>query len=325
MAELKDQIKIGLDEARTLVLGTQVLLGFEYQSVFHKKFEQFPFDVQCLKLVSLGLMLLTLALLMVPTAYHRLVLRGEDRPELRQITTRMVAWAVFPFALGLGADFSLAFFQIGGAAPAIIAGTASALIAVCFWFGLGYGHRWRTGKALTGDVMRDGSDRDAEKTPLKDKVEQVLTETRVVLPGAQALLGFQFAAMLMEGFDRLPRMAVTVHLVSLALTALATVLLITPAAYHRIAERGENTEQFLRFAGRMVVAAMAVLALGISGDVWVVVMKVTHSVLLASVGAAVTLGVFFSFWFGYTLWKRAQDRPGEAPHAKRQRSAMHIR
>ena len=34
MSELKDQIKIGLDEARTLVLGAQVLLGFEHPPAF---------------------------------------------------------------------------------------------------------------------------------------------------------------------------------------------------------------------------------------------------------------------------------------------------
>lgn len=324
MAELNDQIKIALDEARTLVLGTQVLLGFEYQAVFHKKFEQFPYDVRCLKLASLGLMLVTLVLLMVPTAYHRLVLRGESRPELRRVTTRMVAWAVFPFALGLGADFSLAFFQVGGAAAAIPAGIASGLIAMFFWYGLGYGHRWRVGIPLTGDAMQNGG-KDAGKTPLKDKVEHALTETRVVLPGAQALLGFQFAAMLMDGFEKLPPTAVTVHLISLALTALATIILITPAAYHRIAERGENTEHFHRFAGRMIVAAMAVLAPGVCGDLWVVAVKVTHSMPLATVGAAVMLGVFYSFWFGYTLWKRAGEHPEPGLITGRRRDAMRVR
>lgn len=35
-------------------------------------------------------------------------------------------------------------------------------------------------------------------------MEEVLTECRMVLPGAQALLGFQLAIVLMEAFDRLP-------------------------------------------------------------------------------------------------------------------------
>jgi hypothetical protein len=35
-------------------------------------------------------------------------------------------------------------------------------------------------------------------------VEQLLTEARVIIPGGQALFGFQFIAMLTKGFDQLP-------------------------------------------------------------------------------------------------------------------------
>jgi hypothetical protein len=42
------------------------------------------------------------------------------------------------------------------------------------------------------------------QTPLGTKIEQVLTEARIIIPGAQALFGFQFVAMLTTGFDRLP-------------------------------------------------------------------------------------------------------------------------
>lgn len=41
------------------------------------------------------------------------------------------------------------------------------------------------------------------KTPLDAKIDYVLTEARVVLPGAQALLGFQLAIVLTNGFQQL--------------------------------------------------------------------------------------------------------------------------
>ena len=87
-------------------------------------------------------------------------------------------------------------------------------------------------------------------TPLKDKINDVLTEARVILPGSQAVLGFQFIVMLGPGFDKLPRASQWVHLASLSLMALSTILLMTPAAYHRIVEGGESTQRFLRFASR---------------------------------------------------------------------------
>jgi hypothetical protein len=38
-------------------------------------------------------------------------------------------------------------------------------------------------------------------TSLHTKIEQMLTEARVILPGVQALLGFQFVVMLTKAFD----------------------------------------------------------------------------------------------------------------------------
>ena len=42
------------------------------------------------------------------------------------------------------------------------------------------------------------------RTPLKEKIKTLSTEIRLVLPSAQALLGFQFSAVLSEAFGRLP-------------------------------------------------------------------------------------------------------------------------
>jgi hypothetical protein len=41
-------------------------------------------------------------------------------------------------------------------------------------------------------------------TPLDIKIEQMLTEARVILPGAQALFGFQLAIVFTRSFADLP-------------------------------------------------------------------------------------------------------------------------
>ena len=56
----------------------------------------------------------------------------------------------------------------------------------------------------------------------------MLIEARVVLPGVQALLGFQFVVVLTDSFERLPPFSQYVHLASLGLMALAMILLMTP-------------------------------------------------------------------------------------------------
>jgi hypothetical protein len=140
----------------------------------------------------------------------------------------------------------------------------------------------------------------------------------MVLPGAQALLGFQFIAFLAAGYDDLPDSSKQVHLVSLLLIALTTVLLMTPAAYHRLVAHGENTEDFYQFAGRMVLAAMVPLALGISSDLFVVARKVTNSIGVAASAAALTLGFCYGLWFAFMYYRRsvldaqmALDAPAE--------------
>ena len=79
-------------------------------------------------------------------------------------------------------------------------------------------------------------------TPLKTKVEQLLTEARVIIPGGQALFGFQFIAMLTTGFDKLPPSSQLVHTAALCFfTALNVIVLMAPAALHRLSFGGEDS------------------------------------------------------------------------------------
>lgn len=157
------------------------------------------------------------------------------------------------------------------------------------------------------------AEQSGEKTKLEDKIRHVLTESRVVLPGAQALLGFQFATMLMKPFDELPGSSKLIHLGCLGLVALSVILLLTPPAWHRIVEQGEETERFHRIASRFVMASLVPLALGLAGDLYVVVRKVMGSVPLAVACALACLAVCYGLWFGLTLARRAQRASRTTP------------
>src|SRR5437763_1872696 len=141
---------------------------------------------------------------------------------------------------------------------------------------------------------------------LKDKVKNALDEARMLVIGAQVLAGLQFRSFFEKGFDSLPLPSQLLTLVGLGLMLVAIGLLISPAAYHRIVERGEESEHFHRFASKVLVAALVPLALGLCGDVYVVVLKVTESQLVSVVAALVTLAIFWELWFGLTLYRRTQ-------------------
>src|SRR5262249_19652314 len=72
MAALNDKIQSALDEARILVLGTQMLIGFEYRIVLEPAFERLPEISRWLALASLLLILLTFGLLLAPGSFHRI-------------------------------------------------------------------------------------------------------------------------------------------------------------------------------------------------------------------------------------------------------------
>jgi DMSO reductase anchor subunit len=305
-----------LDESRMLVLGAQVIFGLQFRSFFEKGFEQLPFPTQLLKLLGLGLLIVAVGLLIAPSSYHRIVERGHDTHDLHHYATKVMLWAMLPFALGLGIDVFVATEKIVGRWTGVAAGLLTCLIAASFWYGFEfYRRRERAGEIAeekrNSDEEEERERREKEEkgepmTPISDKIKHVLTEARVVLPGAQALVGFQFMAVLTESFDKLPNVSKYVHLASIGLLALTIVLLMTPAAYHRIVERGEETEHFHRFATRVVVAALVPLALGVCGDVYVVAQKVTDSQLVAIVFALATLALFWELWFGLTLYRRTQ-------------------
>lgn len=309
MAQLKDKIKMTLDEGRMLILGSQVLLGFQFRSVLEKGFEKLPQHAQYLKLGGLGLMLLAIILLMWPGAYHQIVEDGEDTHELHYFATAVMGVALLPFALGLGADFFVGTEFLMGRTQGLIAGIIALSVALFFWYGM----EAMVSKEHKNKVKekKEMSHKEADEnggTKLKAKIEQVLTEIRVVLPGAQALLGFQFASLLVEGFEKLPQSSKYVHFVSLSLIALAIIFMMTPAAYHRLVERGEETEHFHRFASRMLLASMIPLALGITGDFYVVARKITGSDAFAISIALFMLAIFYGLWFGYTFYRRGAKR-----------------
>jgi cell division protein FtsW (lipid II flippase) len=108
----------------------------------------------------------------------------------------------------------------------------------------------------------------------------------------------------------LPASSQYLKLFALGLMLIALGLLLAPAAYHRIVERGEETEHFHRFASHILVAAMILLGLGVCGDFFVVARKITESDEVALIAALCVLLFFFVMWFGLTIYRRNQEPSG---------------
>jgi hypothetical protein len=320
LTALKDKVQDALDEGRILILGAQIIVGLLYRSAFEPGYDRLPVFAREVVLAALGLIVIAFGLLMAPVTYHRIVDRGIDREDFHVFVLHVMRLTLFPFALSLGLTIYVGVEKLGGRAWALLVGLAVALLALLNWYGLGliFGGPFASSDHVRSPVRvnrqemamsnKEVPEPQAEPTNLEDKIRHVLTEARMVLPGAQALLGFQFVTMMLDDFDKLPHSSQQLHLVSLLLIALTTILLMAPAAYHRLVEKGENSERFHRFASCMVLAGMVPLGLGISGDFMIVVRKVTNSTALAEVSALLLLTFFYGLWFGYTSYRRSRPK-----------------
>ena len=287
---------MAMDETRLLILGSQVLFGFLFQSVFQNGFDSLSSVSKNLVCAALALMMLSIGCLIAPSMQHRIVEAGEASPRLQHATTVLAEWALLSFIASLGLGLFIVFERIFGGITGVAVGVASAALAGYFWFGLAW---------LIGEQRRRTMTEQSGRTPLSTKVEQMLTEARVIIPGCQALLGFQLVAMMTQAFDELPQDAKIMHAAGLCCVTIAMILLMTPAALHRLSFGGNDSERFLRLGSAFVIAGPLPLALGIAADVYVVFLKINHSATFIVLASSVLLLAMLALWYFYPVWLRA--------------------
>lgn len=151
---------------------------------------------------------------------------------------------------------------------------------------------------LASEKNQTERDERPGKSSNVDKITQAtVEEARMVLPGIQALFGFQLVAVFNQRFTDLSAPHQQLHYAALILTAVSRALIMTPAAYHRIAERYTNSDRFIRLASRLIAAAMLPLMLALAADVYLLGLMITASVAISAVCGFVLLVLFAILWF----------------------------
>src|SRR5436309_14412056 len=80
---------------------------------------------------------------------------------------------------------------------------------------------------------RDGRSRgESKKERVNRELIELLNELRVALPGVQVLFAFLLVVPFSNGFPRLSQFDREIYFLAVVATALPTVLLIAPSAYH---------------------------------------------------------------------------------------------
>jgi hypothetical protein len=139
---------------------------------------------------------------------------------------------------------------------------------------------------------------ERQELKLSEAAQMLADECRMVLPGIQALFGFQLIAVFNDRFARdLSRADQVLHTIAIALVALAVAMVMTPAAYHRSAGSREVTDTFIHVSSLLLVWSMLPLAAGLSLDFHLILKLVFGAESVAIIWAGLLFLVFIGFWF----------------------------
>lgn len=132
------------------------------------------------------------------------------------------------------------------------------------------------------------------------EMRNIIEEARVVLPGVQALFGFQTIAVFNDRFANLADYAKACHALGMVMVVVSIAMVMTPAIYYR-ACHGHATAPMATLSSRMIRGALGPLAAGLALDMFTVIHVVTGGMearMALSVGAGLdTLALLAGFWF----------------------------
>ncbi len=140
---------------------------------------------------------------------------------------------------------------------------------------------------------------------------ELLQEIRVTQTGVQILTGFLLTVPFSDRFEDLDDLQRTTYLVVLTGSVLTTALVVAPAAFHRILFRQRARQWLVEAANRCAQAGLVMMALTISGVLFLV-----FDLVVGDVAAAVAFGssvlLFVLLWAVAPGFADRRVLPGDA-------------
>ena len=153
-------------------------------------------------------------------------------------------------------------------------------------------------------------EREERAEELKERLErehnELLQELRSLIPGAEVLLGFLLAIAFTSQFSELDDVERYVYYGTLVSTAIALVLYLAPAAYHRLRFREGDKDYMLRKGNREAIAGTVASSLALTGVLYLVT-----GFVFGTIEAVVVSIAFFAFtawrWWSHALVRSLRD------------------
>jgi len=147
-----------LQELRVVLPGVQVLFAFLLAVPFQQNFTKVTEFQKDVYFATLMLTALSAALLMAPSAYHRITFRLQQKDHLIFLANRFTIAGLGALGLAMTGAIVLVTDFLFGAIPTVIAGSASLLCFAALWYALPLARRL---SADSADRERPGRDLSA--------------------------------------------------------------------------------------------------------------------------------------------------------------------
>jgi len=163
--------------------------------------------------------------------------------------------------------------------------------------------------ALSEDTPTSAASSRRDETPLERidrNTSELLTEVRVAAVGVQVMFAFLLIVPFNAGWKQVSSFDRDVYFVTLLLIAAATALLLAPSIHHRILFRHHQKQYLVDLGSKLLIAAMVLLTLGLSGILVLISNVLFGGVVAALCGAVSGLGIGW-LWFVVPLRQRRRS------------------
>ena len=144
------------------------------------------------------------------------------------------------------------------------------------------------------------SESEGEKERTDRQLIELLTELRVVLPGAQVLLAFLLTVPFAARFGGISRAQRVSFFASLLFPATGTVLLMAPSIYHRLRWGRGGKSDVIRVGHWLFLVGTACVALGLLAGL-LLVSDVVYGVLAAGIATTAVAACLLVAWYALAL------------------------
>src|SRR5829696_2229319 len=140
---------------------------------------------------------------------------------------------------------------------------------------------------------------ESKQLPLDKAATLVLDESRMILPGIQALFGFQLIVVFNDAFtEKLSVFEQRLHLLAIALVVITTMIIMTQAVFHRQTGLKHVANEFIHIATRLLLISMFPLATSVCLEFYLISRVILNDVGLSLLFSLGLFALFLFLWIG---------------------------